>query len=227
MRDIIQVFKSTKRFTKTTYTTENRKRFLEWKNTIKSSNGFIEQNNLILPLECQQNPDIKSADVLLLQDVKKCDVRSGHYQFEQPELPERFMTSHESFMLNQTPNHIAFQHIPPNKSFELFKIRKVAPETYQLEIDYKTNEQRIGIPIRENHILCSLTKYHPIRIQTNGKSDFTYSGRQERFFTEFDYILEWIDSVKKIEFRHIPKNSIVKRINLKNAKLIDERKLLK
>ena len=105
-------------------------------------------------------------------------------------------------------------------------MRKQDNGLYELEIDYSTNSVKIGIPARENHKICDLKMSKPIRYRINGKSDFTMSGRKERTFYEFDYIIEWLGTAGRIEFCELNKINKLKSIPRGSSKLIDERRML-
>lgn len=227
MIDVIQIYKSKEIFTKSTYTPENRKLFNDLGDSFDSTQGYLENETLILPIECKNLPDIKTADLIVIQDIRGWESFVENKYLESLNLPDWFKKSRRDFLISDNKNLFAFRQLSTAKSLEIFKIRKSADGFYELEIDYSTNSMRIGIPERENHKFCNLKKHKPIRYKINGKSDFTMTGRKERTFYEFDFIIEWIGTANRVEFRELNKINKLKNIPLGNSKLIDERKILR
>lgn len=58
----------------------------------------------------------------------------------------------------------------------------------------------------------------------NGKSDFTLSGRKQRHYHEFKYVMELIGGYNRVEFLSPLDISCKKSIPVKQVKGIDERK---
>jgi len=218
MIDVIQIYKSKEVFTKQTYTSENRKRGSNLEDTIDSKQGYLDNETLVLPIESINQPDVKTADLIIIQDIKEwnpCIVN------------ENFKRSRRGVLMHENRNLFAFKQLSRPISFEIFKIRKSYKNTYELFINYSSNSMHIGIPKREDHKFCELKRNRPIRYKINGKSDFTMSKGKERTFYEFDFIIEWIGSADKIEFCELNKITKSKVIPRDDSKRIDERKILR
>lgn len=224
MIDVIQIYKSKEVFNKSSYTTENRRLFNSWEDSFESVQGYLENETLVLPIEYKNLPDIKTANLIIIQDIEGWDSLQINNYFEGLDLPDWFKKTSRNFFLNNNKKLFAFKQLSIAKSFEIFRIQKSNNGLFKLEIDYS---MEIGIPKRENHKLCDLRKSQPIRYKTNGKSDFTMSGRKERTFYEFDYVIEWIGTAKKIEYKELNQIKKSKKISVDSLKLIDERKILK
>lgn len=227
MIDVIQIYKSKEIFTKSTYTPRNRNLFNLSEESFDSTQGYLENETLILPIEYKKLHDVKTADLIIIQDIKGWESFLVNKYLEGLDLPDWFNKSRREFLINDNKTLYAFRQLSFVQSFEIFKIQKTERGFFELEIDYTANSMRIGIPERENHKFCDLKKSKPIRYKINGKSDFTMTGRKERTYYEFDYIIEWIGTADKIEFRELSKINTSKIVPLGNSKLIDERKILR
>lgn len=224
MVDVIQVYKSREIFTKTTYTPENRKRFHDWEENLASKQGYLDNETLILPMSFQGQVEVKTSDLVIIQDV------IGWEQFranDSAQSPDWFKKVSADVLMQERRHLFAFKQLNALKSFEIFKIRKAGSDTYELFVEYAENAMKIGIPERINHKICELKQSKPVRYQINGKSDFTMSGRKARTFYEFDYVIEWLGAASKIDFKELSKIRKTKSVPFNNIKLIDERKILK
>jgi len=204
MIDVIQVYKFEGKFEKPFYTSENRKQFNTLKPEIDSTCGYLDVDTLVLPIAYKNLPEISSAKFLFLQDIYQIYPSSAH------------------------ENHVlGFKNLNAKIPIEIFKLNKMEPECFDVYLDYAKNATSIGIPKRENHKIGELKLEHPIRYKINGKSDFTFSGRKQRTYYEYDYILEWVGSAKEIKFLAPSQIKRIKRLPLSTCKLIDERKMLR
>ncbi|RLD56555.1 MAG: hypothetical protein DRI97_07210 [Bacteroidetes bacterium] len=79
-----------------------------------------------------------------------------------------------------------------------------------------------ALPQQKKH--SCITSGKPVRYRINGKSDFTLSGRKQRHYHEFDYVMEFIGEYNRIEFLPPTEISCKKSIPVKQTKVIDERK---
>ena len=110
-------------------------------------------------------------------------------------------------------------------TFEIFRIEKKDPDSFNLYLDYSGNQFSIGIPGRDDHKIAAIKLNQPVRYRVNGKSDFTMSGRKQRTFAEYDYLIEYVGQADKIVLKDQDK---IETIKIKpNYKLVDERKILK
>lgn len=67
--NVIQIYKSKEFFYKSTYTPENRKLFHDLDKTFYSTQGFLDNESLVLPIDYKNHPDIKTADLIIIQDI--------------------------------------------------------------------------------------------------------------------------------------------------------------
>lgn len=227
MIDVIQIYKSKEIFTKSTYTPENRKRFHDLEISLNSTQGFLEDETLVLPIDYKNLPDVKAANLIIIQDIEGWESFLMNKNLENINLPDWLKKSRREFLISDNKNFFALRQLSNPKAFEIFKLHKSDKDTYELFIDYVSNSMRIGIPERENHKICELKQSKPIRYKINGKSDFTMTGRKGRTFYEFDFIIEWLGTAEKVEFRELNKINKTKIIPKDSCKLIDERKILR
>ncbi|GAB2775542.1 hypothetical protein [Salinimicrobium soli] len=207
MTDVIQIFKYKELFTKETYTPQNRKHLNDLPVQISSTTGFLKEETVYLPLS-KQKPGSTSPDLLIIQDLLAHDIPGDSWLQE----------SRKAFRT------IFHQDLYLKRSFELFKLKKSAEDRYDLHLDYESNSGTIGFPQRQDHKLCELIPGQPVRFRINGKSDFSLTGRKERTFHEFDYVIEWLGKAEKIEFLDTQRT---KDLPLKFSNVINERKLLR
>ena len=205
MIDIIQIFKAKGVYDKANYNAENRKLFDDAAQSIKSENGYLDNTTLFLPDDFIESQEIKSPKLILL------------YDYVGDSINQSFSDSISLLSFRDT-------HIP--RPFDIFKISKSENDSFELFIDYHTHATQIGIPARENHKICELRKNEPVRYKINGKSDFTFTGRKQRTFYEFDYLIEWIGTADNIDFKTQEEINTIKELPLADYKLIDERKIL-
>lgn len=205
MIHVIQIFKSFSRIEKPEYNHEKREKINNWNNTISSKNGYYENGIIHLPIHLQNKIGLKTEKLIIIQDVKNID------------LP-KLLPAHKSFE--------SFKTISKKCNFEIFKFRENENQLLDIELDYSNNEFYIGIPKRNDHKIAELKLNSPIRYQLNGKSDFTMSGRKQRTFTEYDYVIQYLGKAEKIKFEAFNKIEKIKEIPHYKSRLIDERKFL-
>lgn len=226
MVDVIQLYQSRGIFTKATYTPENRKLYRALLDSIDTTAGCLENGKLLLPVEWKSFPDFKGADLLVIQDTRNWESAAGNRTAKSQSLAGQSGEFNRDFILSSDRKLVALKQLSVSKPFEIFKLRKSVDDMFELELDYLANAMTIGIPERENHKLCDLKQAAPIRYKVNGKSDFTLTGRKERTFYEFDFILEWLGTADKVEFHEASKLRQFAPDPSKTLKLIDERKIL-
>ncbi len=227
MIEVIQIYKYKEIFHKDSYTPENRKLLNAVESSFDSKNGYLDNDILYLPIECKNRPDLQTAQLIVIQDIKGWDPFLTNKELEHSGLPEWFIKSRRDFSIADNQTIFEFKQLSSPKSFEIFKISKSFNNSFDLFIDYDSNSTSIGIPKRNNHKICELRPGHPIRYKINGKSDFSMTGRKQRTFYEYDYIIELIGKVNRIEFLELNKISKTKKIPFEKCKLINERKILK
>jgi hypothetical protein len=208
MTDIIQIYKSAGVIEKPGYNTAWRKRFQEW-SPVVSASGFLDGDTLFLPAGSRNDPAVENAGLILIMDVK--DMSSG--------IPENPNNGHP----RQETLFKAFRGTANSVKFEIFEFRRAMDGVFELWLNYSN---MIGVPKRENHKIAELRKGKPVRYMINGKDDFSLSGRLQRTFYEFDYIIEYLGRAGKIEYR--PESDIyTSKIPPSDCKTINERKILR
>jgi len=205
MHNIIQIFKSVRIFQKPDYTPENRKKLGVWPASMDSASGYVKDGTLFLPSSVDGKEDIHQAELIVLLD----DIR-----------PEQGFASAEDWQLYY------FRQINSPRPVEIFRIGKAEPDGFELFLDYKDMINTIGHPRREDHKFAELRSGKAVRYRINGKSDFTLSGRKQRHFHEFEYIIKHIGGIDNIEYKETFRISHKKTIAAEACKLVDERKIL-
>jgi hypothetical protein len=208
MADIIQIYKSAGVIEKPGYNTAWRKRFLEWRPLVSAS-GFVDGDTLYLPAGSRDEHAVAEAGLILITDVK--DMSSG--------IPENPNNGHP----RQEPLLTAFRGTAGSVKFEIFEFRRAMDGVFELWLNYRSI---IGIPKRENHKIAELREGKPVRYMINGKDDFSLSGRLQRTFYEFDYIIEYLGRAGKIEY--LPESNIsTSKVPPSGCKTVNERKILR
>lgn len=226
MTPVIQIYKSMVRLEKPDYTTEARQLLDHWDGSIVSKAGYLADHTLFLPVGTEQAPGLKTTDLLILQDVKGFDAFEVIKSWDNSGLPEWFRNSRKNEILSSNPSLLSFRRPARRCNFEIFSIERNETGAFELFLNYSANEFSIGIPQRADHKIAVLSLHQPVRYRINGKSDFTLTGRKQRTFAEYDYILEYIGDAAQIVFRDLNKIATIKTIPLDSCKLIDERKML-
>jgi len=227
MTEVIQILKSVERIEKPDYSTETRQLLDQWGESFVSKTGYLTDRTLILPTDTKQEPGLKTADLVIIQDISGFDPFLVEKSYNKTNLPSGFNDSRKSYALSTNRQLICFNLLSRLVTFEIFKIGKNKSGTFDLHLNYSANEFHIGIPKRDDHKLAELKLHKPIRYKVNGKSDFTMTGRKQRTFIEYDYIFEYLGQADKMEFKDLNKIEKTKSIPYDNYKLVDERKILK
>ena len=227
MTEVIQILKSVERIEKPDYSTETRQLLDQWGDSFVSKTGYLKDRTLILPTDTKQEPDLKTTDLVIIQDINGFDPFLVEKFWEKTNLPSWFKDGRKSYVLSTNRQLTCFKRLSRLGTFEIFKIGRNNSGTFDLHLNYSANEFHIGIPKRDDHKIAELKLNKPIRYKVNGKSDFTMTGRKQRTFVEYDYIFEYLGQADKIEFRDLNKIGKTKTIPTDNYKLVDERKILK
>lgn len=227
MTDVIQIFKSVERIEKPDYTTETRQILDQWGESFVSKTGYLTEHTLCLPTGTKQEPDLKTADLIIIQDISGFDPFLIENSWNKTNMQDCFKGSKKSHILSANRQLICFNRPSRLWTFEIFKIKENKSNNFDLSLNYSANESYIGIPKRDDHKIAELKLHRPIRYRLNGKSDFTMTGRKQRTFLEYDYIFEYLGQADKIEYKDLNKIEKTKTIPTDIYKLVDERKLLK
>lgn len=227
MIDVIQILKSATRIEKPDYSTETRRILDQWGESFDSKTGYLKDRTLILPTPAKQELELKTAELVIIQDIKGFDPFLVEKSWEKTNLPNWFKDGRKSHLLSTNRQLSCFNQLTGLRAFEIFKIGRNKSGTFDLHLNYSANKFHIGTPEREDHKIAELKLNKPIRYKVNGKSDFTMSGRKQRTFVEYDYIFEYLGQADNLEFRDLNKIEKTKSIPTENYKLVDERKILK
>ncbi|MGJ8660624.1 MAG: hypothetical protein ACSHXL_01170 [Bacteroidota bacterium] len=128
--------------------------------------------------------------------------------------------------LKQFPELFCFNVENRSWPVELFTIEKSDLGSFEIYLRYSQNHFSIGEPKRADYKLFELEKDKPIEILINGKSDHTMSSGQQRTYSEFAYIIEYLGEVKTVDFLAPNKIEIKREIPSQVEKRIDLRKIL-
>ena len=220
--DIFQVFKKQAVFTKSDYNAANRDAFSNWQKEVNSFLGYLDEDKLYLPTEKSNDIQPRSTGAVIIQDIIGYDGFQERKRLESMKSPAWYIESR----LSAQEELLAFDAQKKVWLFGLFSIQRIADDQFEISLKYAANDMRIGIPGRTDHKFAVLKKGQPIRFVINGKSDFTMSGRKERTFSEFDYIIEYLGKASEIEFLARNKINKLKQIPDSFSNHIDERKML-
>lgn len=206
---IFQVYRNINVYGKRKKSFGDRREVNEWKE-IMSKAGCVVDNELFLPEQILNNPDLKNCDLIIIED----DNKPVTFTANDLRFAKLFGTKYEPDY-NQ-----CFRTTQPNR-YHIFEIRK--NENIELHLRYGYFE--VGIPERGNFKLCDIKKNEPIEIKINGKTDFSSSSRRDRVFKEQDYVVEYIGDFKKCKILREPYDPILKKVP-SNRKVVDLTKQL-
>ena len=225
MIDVIQIFKSVERFKKDDYEPGELQLLNNAGNRLTSRTGYLKGNTLYLPDTGQQQPGILSAHTVIILDINGFDPFQKPVPGEGSVPPEWNKDSNKNYVLRVNGEPVCLYRLARSLTFEIFRIEKKDPDAFNLYLDYSGNQFSIGIPGRDDHKIAAIKLNQPVRYRVNGKSDFTMSGRKQRTFAEYDYLIEYVGQADKIVLKEPGKMETIK---IKpNYKLVDERKILK
>ncbi len=220
MIDVIQIYKSHLRIKKPDYNKQTRKNLENWQESFVSKTGYLKDHTLCLPIETKEEPGLKSANLVLIQDINRFDPFLITKSHDNPTKPNWFKAT--------GLNHVPSSHRPSRFcDFEIFRIEKNSETVFSIYLKYSANKIHIGLPERDNHKVAELKLHKPIRYRINGKSDFTMSGRQQRTFVEYDYVFDYLGRADKLEVKTLNNIAMLKAIPFEKCKLVDERNILR
>lgn len=220
MTDVIQVWKSLRRIEKPDYSPETRQLDV-WQNERFSKTGYLENGTLYLPVDTESKPDLKTDDLIIIQDIEGFDAFSIKKYCKGENLPEH----NYSHILAANPQLVSFSKPAKPRLFEIFKMEKNESEGFDIHLNYSANQYYIGWPERVDHKIGELYKDRPLRYKINGKADFNLSSRKQRTFYEYDFILEYLGQADSIAFKDL--NQIEKKKTVPtHSKMVDERRIL-
>ncbi|MBN1185542.1 MAG: hypothetical protein JXB49_24865 [Bacteroidales bacterium] len=208
--NVIQIYSSLSKFDKIAYNAENRRDAENWPDSLKTRNGYVKGNKLYLPDTLKNNEEFRDAKTIIITE----------------RIPVHGIPGVCPYLDNDYKPILVYKQVNQPKSFEIFRIQESEPGIFQISLDYTTHASRIGIPKRDNHKIGELCIKTPLRYKINGKSDFTFTGRKQRTYYEFDYVFEFREA-DRVTFVNPSKALFEKVIPKYRCKLVDERKLLR
>ncbi len=226
MIDVIQIFKSEERFKKDEYETGKLRLLNQIEDSLMSRTGYLENRTLYLPDMGKQEPDLQSAHTIIIQDINGFDPFPFTTSRDASHRPRWFKDIKKNHVLLVKDEAICYYRLSRTLTFEIFRIEKKLPDCFNLYLNYSENPLAIGVPERDDHKIAEIKLNKPVRYKLNGKSDFTMTGRKQRTFAEYDYLIEYVGQADKIVFKDWNKMETSK-IKPKEYKLVDERKILK
>lgn len=192
---IFQVYKSVLRIPKTEYTPEMRAWLKEHRGPFASLNGYMEDGILHLPNSYKSNPDLNACNLILIQDDFAEKFKETNTAKASSDFPEWWLRR-----LQEKPNI----YFSPRQNYifryEVFLFRKDDDAGYSLSINYNENALLIGDPKREDHDIAHLKEGDVLRYRINGQNNFSMTGRRQRTYAEFDYLLHYVGQAHSIEF---------------------------
>ena len=211
MAHIIRMVKSVVHFDKTNYTHENRSKLNAQLLETLSPAVRIHDNTLQLApdLHTDLNPSVHHLIVIQHNLDYTHLIDESHL----PKLPQTQLYGFKS---------------PDHWNHELFAIQSNTnkPEILDIHLKYSGNELQIAYPKRTNHKVAELHAHTPIRYRLNGQSDFTMTGRKERTFTEFDFMLEYLGQATHLKLNvPMPIHTLPHAFST-SMRVVDERKML-
>jgi len=224
MIDVIQIFKSEERFTKDNYETD--KLLSQWEDSLTSRNGYLKDHTLYLPDTGDEPPGIEAARIVIIQDIKGFEPFSAESSRQWTRKPRWHMDTNKKHMLYVNDEIICFYKLAASINLGILRLEKEQPGSFILSLNYTGHVLEMGMPERNDHKIAELKAGKPIRYRTNGKSDFTMSGRKDRTFAEYDFIIAYIGQADKVVFKAVTQIETIKK-PAKDYKLVDERKILK
>ena len=227
MIDVIQIFKSAERFKKDDYETDKLQLLNLWEESFTSSTGYLENGTLYLPDVGKQEPDLLNAHTIILQDINSFDPFHFAMPLEKSQQHRWFKDFNKNHVLLVKDQAICYYRLSHSLTFEIFRIEKKLPDCFNLYLNYSENPLAIGVPERDDHKIAEIKLNKPVRYKLNGKSDFTMTGRKQRTFAEYDYLIEYVGQADKIVFKDFKKMETIRNKPKKEYKLVDERKILK
>ena len=156
MIDVIQIFKSAERFKKDDYETGKLQLLNLWEESFTSSTGYLENGTLYLPDVGKQEPDLQSAHTVIIQDINGFDPFPFTISRDASHRPRWFKDIKKNHVLVVKDQAICFYRLSKSLTFEIFKIEKKQPDTFDLSLNYTENKFAIGIPERDDHKIAEI-----------------------------------------------------------------------
>jgi hypothetical protein len=107
---------------------------------------------------------------------------------------------------------------------EFFTFSLNESEGFDISLNYSEYALYIGEPERENYPIGILKKGQPLEILIKGKSDFSLSGRRQRTYAEFAFLMEYLGMADASGITHATLPQTAVDLPPKPRKKIDLRK---
>ncbi len=185
---LIRIIKKSGRFTKDVYNPAVREAFHSWPGQILSSAGKWDNGHLILSHDISENHNPKRLQALVLFDeLTDWEARCIKAEKQNGRMPGcRSETIGLNRETKQWPIEFFTLSLNENGEFDVF-------------LNYDAHASWIGEPIRENHQIGTLKKGIPAEICINGKTDFSLTGRRQRTYAEFSFLMEYYGTADTVE----------------------------
>lgn len=201
---VCQIFRNIIVYGKSMKSFDDRRDKSAWTD-INSKAGHIVNNELFLPEQILNNPDLNNCGLITIED-------DNH--------PHTFTSRDMRFTKvigsDYEPDYNHCFDLTHPRKFDIFELRYSG----EIEIYLKYGYFEVGIPERENFKLCNLEKNKPVEIKINGKTDFSLTSGRARIFKEQEYIFEYLGDFNKCKILKEPYNSYLKHLP-KDRKVID------
>ncbi len=190
---IFQLYRSAYRIPKSDYTPELRTWIQKPAEPFLSRSGYLLEDRLHLPNHFSRVESVQTAGIIVLVDqlIPGNNTESNAILAQQAKQC-RMPTEKELIHLLRRENLI--------NRFELFKLAKEEDGHFHLSLNYKEMASMIGLPEREDHQIAQLKKGDILRFRINGLTDFTMTGRLQRTYAEFEFLLHYVGQATSIQF---------------------------
>ncbi len=212
---VIQIFSNSYHYDKEYKEFETRKEWVKWKKEIVSSTQ-IEDKTVLVTQKNYEKQGGSSPNLVILLD-------SNFYTEEDKIYLSKLDSNYNRYKYyKKEKQQLIFSTLSNRKiDLEIFKIRQ-NETTKEIELFFHWNYWKMGGSERESFKLSELKVNKPINIKTDGRQDFSMSGRRKRTFIENNYIIEYkgifsqIEIIKedKIFYKQLPNLEAMKEINL-------------
>lgn len=216
---VIQVFKLFGNFEKPDYNHNIRSDVMTWPEDLRSSTGFFEDEILYLPATLEPDWIEDLVGLVILQDVVDLDRK----KIEACDIPYKFKGFNPDVLLARNPENYVFNQPLSSGTFELFHFVKDGEE-FNLHFNSQALSTTSSLKGREDHKIAKLRSGKPVRYAVNTKNDFSLTGRRQRSYQEYEYIIELAGIAREMKF--IEGLAVTKKIPKDLHKDINERKLL-
>lgn len=209
MFSVIKVCKKQVAFTKSTYTPENRKRWLIPPD-IYCTNTFIKDDILFVNEQVKHYKTGDKTKLLIYVESQFIQVFSNDVDLNPNE---------DEFKLFSTGNTWI--------NYDLLSFLRLDNGLLDLSTKFSCYSSNLGFPKRINHKIGLLNPLEQVLYMVNGQSDFTLSGRKQRTFNEFFYTSNFLGLAKSIRYSDLDTLNKFEKQAISKSKSVDERVLFR